>query len=151
MRNRYRWDGIFVDRRRELQKQVWESTSDSIQRANGLRIDKLSANYLNVTSAVHLYAQDYEAPALYKSGSTYFMFASHESGWCKLHPDNETETKTDYKHSTKRQHILHSNEPQWTLVSMGNLRYNRIKHIQLTDLGRGEYQWSSDVLPSIYS
>ncbi|KAF4625053.1 hypothetical protein G7Y89_g13116 [Cudoniella acicularis] len=50
-------------------------------RANGLRIDQLSADYLNVTSAVFLYAQDYEAPALYKSGSTYFMFASHESGW----------------------------------------------------------------------
>ncbi|KUJ09620.1 glycosyl hydrolase family 43 protein [Mollisia scopiformis] len=50
-------------------------------RANGLRIDKLSDDYLSVESATHLYAQDYEAPALYKSGDTYFMFASHESGW----------------------------------------------------------------------
>ncbi|CZR66580.1 probable glycosyl hydrolase family 43 protein [Phialocephala subalpina] len=50
-------------------------------RANGLRIDKLSADYLNVTTATYLYAEDYEAPAIYKSGSTYFMFASHESGW----------------------------------------------------------------------
>ena len=52
-------------------------------RANGLRIDLLSSDYLSVESATYLYAQDYEAPALYKSGSTYFMFASHESGWCK--------------------------------------------------------------------
>ncbi|PMD45579.1 carbohydrate-binding module family 35 protein [Hyaloscypha variabilis F] len=50
-------------------------------RANGLRIDLLSSDYLSVESATYLYAQDYEAPALYKDGSTYFMFASHESGW----------------------------------------------------------------------
>ncbi len=53
-------------------------------RANGLRIDLLSSDYLSVKSATYLYAQDYEAPALYKSGSTYFMFASHESGWGKF-------------------------------------------------------------------
>ena len=52
-------------------------------RANGLRIDLLSSDYLSVESATYLYAQDYEAPALYKDGSTYFMFASHESGWGK--------------------------------------------------------------------
>ncbi|KAG9033290.1 hypothetical protein FRB95_000385 [Tulasnella sp. JGI-2019a] len=50
-------------------------------RANGLRIDALSSNYLNVTSATYLYAQDYEAPAMIKSNGVYFMFASHESGW----------------------------------------------------------------------
>jgi hypothetical protein len=55
-------------------------------RANGLRIDLLSSDYLSVKSATYLYAQDYEAPALYKSGSTYFMFASHESGWGKFPP-----------------------------------------------------------------
>jgi hypothetical protein len=51
------------------------------KRANGLRIDKLSSDYLSVASATYLYAEDYEAPAIYKSGSTYFMFASHETGW----------------------------------------------------------------------
>ena len=55
--------------------------TNEVQRANGLRIDLLSSDYLSVVSAVYLYAEDYEAPALYKSGSTYFMFASHESGW----------------------------------------------------------------------
>ncbi|KAI9640018.1 hypothetical protein NHQ30_011580 [Ciborinia camelliae] len=54
----------------------------SEDRANGLRIDKLSADYTSVVSAVYLFA-DYEAPAIYKSGSTYFMFASHLSGWGK--------------------------------------------------------------------
>ncbi|KAF7893925.1 hypothetical protein EAF00_007439 [Botryotinia globosa] len=49
-------------------------------RVNGLRIDKLSADYTSVVSAVYTFA-DYEAPAIYKSGSTYFMFASHLSGW----------------------------------------------------------------------
>ncbi|PMD22551.1 carbohydrate-binding module family 35 protein [Hyaloscypha hepaticicola] len=53
-------------------------------RANGLRIDLLSSDYLSVKSATYLYVQDYEAPALYKSGSIYFMFASHESGWGKF-------------------------------------------------------------------
>ncbi|KAB8298752.1 hypothetical protein EYC80_000927 [Monilinia laxa] len=52
----------------------------SEDRANGLRIDKLSANYTSVVSAVYLFA-DYEAPALYKSGNTYFLFASKLSGW----------------------------------------------------------------------
>jgi hypothetical protein len=78
---RYGWNRVFTDGRCKMEYRDDEQNSDDIQRANGLRIDKLSANYLNVTSAVHLYAQDYEAPALYKSGSTYFMFASHESGW----------------------------------------------------------------------
>jgi len=50
-------------------------------RVNGLRIDKLSADYLTVESAVYLSPQDYEAPAMYKDGETYFLFASHESGW----------------------------------------------------------------------
>ncbi|RAL07937.1 glycosyl hydrolase family 43 protein [Aspergillus homomorphus CBS 101889] len=45
-------------------------------RANGLRIDRLSSDYLTVESNVHLFTADYEAPAVYKSGSTYFMFAS---------------------------------------------------------------------------
>lgn len=61
---------------------VCEWQPNTIQRANGLRIDKLSSDYLSVQSATYLYAEDYEAPALYKSGDTYFMFASHESGWC---------------------------------------------------------------------
>ncbi|PQE29331.1 Glycosyl hydrolase family 43 protein [Rutstroemia sp. NJR-2017a WRK4] len=55
-------------------------TSRSRFRANGLRINKLSADYTSVVSATYLFA-DYEAPAIYKSGSTYFMFASHLSGW----------------------------------------------------------------------
>ncbi|KAI1332753.1 galactan 1,3-beta-galactosidase [Xylariaceae sp. FL0255] len=50
-------------------------------RANGLRIDALNSDYTNVTKATYLYSEDYEAPAMIKIGSTYYMFASHESGW----------------------------------------------------------------------
>jgi len=56
------------------------------QRINGLRIDKLSSDYLTVQSATYLWPNpaSFEASAVYKSGNTYFSFASHESGWCKL-------------------------------------------------------------------
>ncbi|CZS97611.1 probable glycosyl hydrolase family 43 protein [Rhynchosporium agropyri] len=52
-------------------------------RVNGLRIDKLSADYLTVLSPVFLWPEkySYEASALYKNGNTYFMFASDQSGW----------------------------------------------------------------------
>jgi hypothetical protein len=49
-------------------------------RANGLRIDKLSADYLSVAGSVALFA-DYEAPAMVKIGGTYYLLASHLSGW----------------------------------------------------------------------
>jgi hypothetical protein len=49
-------------------------------RVNGLRIDKLSSDYLSVSSAVALFP-DMEAPAMIKVGGTYFMFCSHLTGW----------------------------------------------------------------------
>jgi hypothetical protein len=56
-------------------------------RANGLRIDELSSDYLSVVSAgsanggsVALLA-DYEAPAMVHVGSTYYLLASHLTGW----------------------------------------------------------------------
>ncbi|KAK7746390.1 hypothetical protein SLS53_002349 [Cytospora paraplurivora] len=52
----------------------------SEDRKNGLRIDSLTDDYLNVSSAVYLFA-DYEAPALVKKNGYYFLFASHLSGW----------------------------------------------------------------------
>ncbi|KAF8607241.1 galactan 1,3-beta-galactosidase [Ceratobasidium sp. AG-I] len=51
-------------------------------RANGLRINKLSADYLSVVSNVYTWAEKYEAPAVIKSSSgVYFMFASQLTGW----------------------------------------------------------------------
>jgi hypothetical protein len=50
------------------------------QRANGLRIDKLTDDYLNVTEETHLFTQDMEAPAMVKIDGRYFMFASHLTG-----------------------------------------------------------------------
>ncbi|MHA6757426.1 ricin-type beta-trefoil lectin domain protein [Streptacidiphilus sp. PAMC 29251] len=52
----------------------------SEDRANGLRIDRLSADYLSVVSSVAV-LPDYEAPAMTKVGSTYYLFGSHLSGW----------------------------------------------------------------------
>lgn len=49
-------------------------------RVNGLRIDSLTSDYLNVSSAVALFA-DYEAPAMVKRNGYYYLFASHLSGW----------------------------------------------------------------------
>jgi hypothetical protein len=52
----------------------------SEDRANGLRIDKLSADYLSVTSAVTVFA-DYESPAMVKTGGRYYLLGSHLTGW----------------------------------------------------------------------
>ncbi|WP_225848288.1 RICIN domain-containing protein [Streptomyces sp. HPF1205] len=52
----------------------------SEDRANGLRIDRLSADYLSVQSSVALFA-DYEAPAMVKANGRYYLLGSHLSGW----------------------------------------------------------------------
>ena len=58
----------------------------SEDRASGLRIDRLSSDYLSVVSAggsggsVALFA-DYEAPAMVKANGTYFVLGSHLTGW----------------------------------------------------------------------
>jgi len=49
-------------------------------RVNGLRIDKLSADYLSVTNTVALFT-DLEAPAMVKAGGRYYLLASHLTGW----------------------------------------------------------------------
>lgn len=49
-------------------------------RVNGLRIDALTSDYLNVSSSVYTFA-DYEAPALVKKNGYYYLFASSLSGW----------------------------------------------------------------------
>lgn len=52
----------------------------SEDRASGLRIDRLSADYLSVVSSVAVLA-DYEAPAMVKIGGTYYLLGSHLTGW----------------------------------------------------------------------
>ena len=52
----------------------------SEDRANGLRIDRLSSDYLTVQSSVALFA-DYEAPALFKANGRYYLLGSHLTGW----------------------------------------------------------------------
>ncbi|QRV84826.1 glycoside hydrolase family 43 protein [Ceratobasidium sp. AG-Ba] len=51
------------------------------KRANGLRINKLSSDYLSVVSNVYTWSQKYEAPAVFKSNGVYFMLASQLTGW----------------------------------------------------------------------
>jgi hypothetical protein len=46
----------------------------------GLRIYRLSADYLSVSSAVAQF-QDLEAPAIVKAGGRYYLLASHLTGW----------------------------------------------------------------------
>ncbi|KAI5812955.1 galactan 1,3-beta-galactosidase [Pyronema omphalodes] len=50
-------------------------------RSNGLRIDRLSSDYLNVTSNVHTWSEKYESPAILKRNGVYFMFGSHLTSW----------------------------------------------------------------------
>ena len=63
----------------------------SEDRANGLRIDRLSADYLSVASAVAV-LPDYEAPAMVKVNGTYFLLGSHLSGWSTNDNDYATAT-----------------------------------------------------------
>ncbi|MFI5797269.1 RICIN domain-containing protein [Streptomyces sp. NPDC051677] len=57
----------------------------SEDRNNGLRIDKLSADYLSVDSAVAVLGSSgsgsVEAPAMVKVNGTYYVFGSHLTGW----------------------------------------------------------------------
>ncbi|KAI8629983.1 carbohydrate-binding module family 35 protein [Xylariaceae sp. FL1651] len=50
-------------------------------RANGLRIDQLSNDYLSVAKSTYLWHDSIEAPAILKHSGTYFMFGSHLTGW----------------------------------------------------------------------
>ncbi|ORY57262.1 galactan 1,3-beta-galactosidase [Pseudomassariella vexata] len=50
-------------------------------RENGLRIDALTDDYLNVTEAVYLWDISIEAPSILKKGDYYFMFGSYLTGW----------------------------------------------------------------------
>jgi hypothetical protein len=59
----------------------------SEDRANGLRIDRLSSDYLSVVSAGSTNGgsvallPDYEAPAMVKASGTYYVFGSSLTGW----------------------------------------------------------------------
>ncbi|HET8844082.1 MAG TPA: RICIN domain-containing protein [Ktedonobacteraceae bacterium] len=53
----------------------------SEDRANGLRIDRLSADYLSVASSVALLTPNHEAPAMIKFNGRYYLFGSLLTGW----------------------------------------------------------------------
>src|SRR5947207_7203263 len=60
-------------------------------RAHGLRIDRLSADYLTVTASVAVPGR-FEAPAMVKVGGRYYLLGSHLTGWNTN--DNEYTTAT---------------------------------------------------------
>jgi hypothetical protein len=60
-------------------------------RAHGLRVDRLSADYLSVTGAVAVPGR-FEAPAMVKQGGRYYLLGSHLTGWNTN--DNEYTTAT---------------------------------------------------------
>lgn len=64
-----------------------------LQRANGLRIDLLSDDYLSVKKATYLWKDSIEAPAVIKKNGVYFMFGSTLSGWDPN--DNKYSTATN--------------------------------------------------------
>ncbi|MFJ6465561.1 RICIN domain-containing protein [Streptomyces sp. NPDC091387] len=47
---------------------------------HGLRIERLSSDYLTVTSTVHTFP-DYESPAMVRSGGRYYLLVSNLTGW----------------------------------------------------------------------
>lgn len=55
--------------------------TDLTKRPNGIRIDALTNDYLNVTKNVFLWPENIEAPAILKHDGYYFMFGSTLSGW----------------------------------------------------------------------
>lgn len=73
----YRWFHGLLDNESRL-----GSTNDaSTQRANGLRIDQLSSDYLSVAKSTYLWRDSIEAPAILKRQGTYYMFGSKLTGW----------------------------------------------------------------------
>jgi hypothetical protein len=60
-------------------------------RAAGLRIDRLSGDYLSVTAAVAV-LPSYEAPAMVRTGGRYYLLGSHVTGWSTNDNDYSTAT-----------------------------------------------------------
>lgn len=50
-------------------------------RKNGLRINRLSDDYLSVQSNIYTWKEKYESPTILKRNGIYFMFASQLTGW----------------------------------------------------------------------
>ncbi|KAF2440958.1 carbohydrate-binding module family 35 protein [Karstenula rhodostoma CBS 690.94] len=78
--------GLFVDD----DNKAYLLTED---RANGLRIDLLSDDYLSVKQATYIWKDSIEAPAVIKKNGVYFMFGSTLSGWDPN--DNKYSTATN--------------------------------------------------------
>lgn len=104
----------------------------SEDRANGLRIMRLSDDYLTVTSNTYLWKDHIEAPALVKIKGRYYMFGSHLSGWDPN--DNIVSTSTS----------LTSGWSAWaTFADKGSKTYSSQTHYVLA-YGNGNVMYMGD-------
>jgi hypothetical protein len=88
------------------------------QRPNGLRIDRLTDDYTNVTSNTYLWPQHIEAPAIYKKDGVYFMFGSQLTGQCLFFPLRFGLTRLGYRMG----YVCRlSNNPLWILPRLTGL------------------------------
>lgn len=120
------------------------------QRRNGLRIDKLTADYLDVAEATYQWNDKIESPALLKLNGRYYMFGSRTSNpRCPL-PLPSLSHAPETSHTGKinrpltlsdrpnrlgpqRQRRQHLNLPQIRLVVLDHLRRQRLQHVRLAD------------------
>jgi hypothetical protein len=51
------------------------------KRENGLRINKLTDDYLKVAEPTYRWRESIESPAMIKVNGTYYMFGSKLTGW----------------------------------------------------------------------
>lgn len=58
-----------------------KSTDTGCLLGQGLRIYQLQSGYLSIQGTVFEFDQDYEAPTMFKIGSTYYVLASEKTGW----------------------------------------------------------------------
>ncbi|RHZ52904.1 glycosyl hydrolase family 43 protein [Aspergillus thermomutatus] len=113
-------------------------------RPNGLRINRLTNDYTNVTSTTHLFPEHIEAPAMYKKNGVYFLFGS-QMVYVPIVSFYIALLTLIYSH--QRQQVYHFYKPQRHLELLGKLRVHRIKHFQFPD---NLHPWSwqlSNVIP----
>lgn len=103
-----------------------------VQRENGIRIEKLTPDYLDIVGNTYLWKDHIEAPALIKQQGRYYMFGSHLSGWDPN--DNVYSTSTS----------LTSGWSAWTtFADSGSKTYNSQTNYVL-DYGGGNVLYMGD-------
>ena len=117
-----------------IQTSCTTPTDHWLQRENGLRINKLTADYTDIsgTSSTYLWKDHIEAPAMLKYNGRYYMFGSKLTGWDPN--DNVYSTSTS----------LSSGWSSWaTFADKGSNTYSSQTHYVL-DYGNGNVMYMGD-------